>query len=178
VIDKYQEYVDKMNELFENKVDVQWFIKPDALYGKFSIIDKEFLIVINKEEFNSISTNFYMKYDNYWLTDLTNINDMFITSRVLSTVRFELEEYVKLNQPDAIIFLASDDSRGRKTLYNNFCYKFQSKFNNYNYNKYENKTEKITIFVLYNLSFDLNNLQAIGNTIKTRDINTDIEIDF
>lgn len=177
MIDKYQEYVDRMNELFENKVDVQWNNKPNTLYGKFSIIDHEYLIVINKENFNTISTNFYMKDGDYWLTDLTNINDMFVISRVLSTVKYQLEEYVKLNQPDAIIFLASDKSRGRKTLYNRFCHEFQRNFN-YNYNKYENNAEKITIFVLFNSSFDLDNLQEIDNTIKHRYINTDIEIDF
>lgn len=162
-IKKLDDYFDIISEALKNPLDIKWVDKNNKVIGLFTVNNNIYQInCINKE--NSI-----WKYDFYFLEKnkllspkLTGLEkDKY---RILPTVKVGLEHLNSLKKPDAIVFGATDKSKGRKKIYESFCIEF-AKTNNFEfYTKMENDKQ---IFILYKNNIDRNILtKTVFNIIE------------
>jgi hypothetical protein len=134
-------YIEKFNldkslkdffEGFNTPVDIKWIDKPNELIGLFSVNDKVYQITCKEKE-DKIWTYKFYNYNiekNKLDIELTNFNTGYMS--VLSTIRIGMEYLIDKKNPKALIFGATDNSKGRKSLYDRFskelCENYQFKF--------------------------------------------------
>ncbi len=159
MIKKLDEYFKTISEAFENPLPIKWVDKNNILIGLFTINNNIFQInCINKDN-NIWKYDFYiMDKDKNFSPELTkNEKDKY---RVLPTIKSGMQYLLDNKQVDAVVFGATDNSRGRKKLYESFCIDF-SKDNNLEF--YTNIQDNKQIFTMYKKNID-NNL--LIDTIK------------
>jgi hypothetical protein len=127
-IKKLDEYFDMLSEVLNNPLPIKWIDNHNKLRGLFTVNDNIYQIVCENKNRNIWRYDFYFYKENKeFTTELTGINkDKF---RVLPTVELGIKYLFENKNPDAIVFGASDNSKGRKKIYESFCFKF-SKDNN------------------------------------------------
>lgn len=156
-ISKIDEYFNNISEAFDNPLPIKWIDKNAILRGLFVVNDNIYQIVcINKgNDIWKYDFYFYDKNKNF-TTELTGLErDKF---RVLPTVKFGIKYLYDNKNISAIVFGASDQSRGRKKLYEQFCKDFSLHNNLEYYSKVHsdlNENHDRQIFVLYKKSLDL-----------------------
>ena len=163
MIKKLDEYFKIISEAFENPLSIRWVDKDNILIGLFTVNNNIFQInCINKNN-NIWKYEFYIMDENKnFSPELTkNEKDKY---RVLPTVKSGMMYLVNNKKVDAIVFGATDSSRGRKKLYESFCNDF-SKENNFEY--YTSIQNDKQIFVMYSKNIDKNIL--IDTIIKIVD---------
>ena len=138
-----------LNDLFEGfntPVQIKWIDNKNKLIGLFIVNDKIYQITC-KEKNNDIWTYKFYLYDkdkNQLDVELTNFKSGYMS--VLSTVRVGMEYLIENKKVKSIIFGATDKSKGRKYLYQNFSEELSEK---YNFNLSSNEVNDKKIFILY-----------------------------
>lgn len=155
-IKKIDEYFDNLSEAFENPLPIKWIDKVDVLRGLFVVNNNIYQIVCQNKGNNIWKYDFYFFEKNKNFTpELTGLEkDKF---SVLPTVKTGIKYLYDNKNINAIIFGASDKSRGRKGLYEQFCKDFSSDNNLEYYTKvHSDLNENIDrqIFVLYKKDLD------------------------
>jgi hypothetical protein len=145
MIKKLDEYFKTISEAFENPLPIKWVDKNSVLIGLFTVNSNIFQInCINKDN-NIWKYDFYiMDKDKNFSPELTkNEKDKY---RVLPTVKSGMQYLLDNKEVDAVVFGATDNSRGRKKLYESFCKEF-SKLNNLEfYTKIQDNKQIFTLF--------------------------------
>jgi hypothetical protein len=150
------EYFDNLSEAFDNPLPIKWIDKNDTLRGLFEVNDNIYQIVCVNKGNNIWKYDFYFFEKNKKFTpELTGLEkDKF---RVLPTFKDGIKYLYNNRDVSAIIFGASDKSKGRKKLYEQFCKDFSSENNLEYYTKvHSDLNENIDrqIFVLYKKDLD------------------------
>jgi hypothetical protein len=163
-IKKIDEYFDNLSEAFDNPLPIKWVDKGDILRGLFTVNDNIYQIVCVNKGNNIWKYDFYFFEKNKNFTpELTGLEkDKF---RVLPTVKDGIKYLYDNKDINAIVFGASDKSKGRKKLYEQFCKYFSSENNLEFYTKvHSDLNENIDrqIFVLYKNNLDID---ILTNTI-------------
>jgi hypothetical protein len=157
-IKKLDDFFDMLSEAFDNPVNIRWVDGRNMLRGLFTINDNIYQIVCDNKGDNIWRYDFYFyeKCNNEFTPKMTGIEkDKF---RVLPTVESGINYFFRDKNPDAIIFGASDKSRGRKKIYEGFCEKFAEINNLKFYTKiYTDSLTNIDrqIFILYKNDIDM-----------------------
>jgi hypothetical protein len=150
-VKKLDDYFKMVSEALKNPLDIRWIDKGSNLVGLFAAYNHVYQINCVDKGYNIWKYDFYL-YDqgkNEFSPELTGYEkDKY---RVLPTVELGVNYLYKLKSPDAIVFGAVDQSRGRKGLYDSFCKKF-SKEVGYEYST--NVSEGKQIFVLFKREID------------------------
>jgi hypothetical protein len=152
MITNFSEY-DELKILFEDlnfSFDIEWEKQTeDEHIGYFD--EEKYQIEI----INLIDNNWFFKFyrwDDKSQEYVSNINlkDEQLSSKdasnVLGTIRHTILEFVKDNKPQSISFIAADESKSRKSLYNLFSNELVNKFL---YKKIVYELDDYKIFVLY-----------------------------
>jgi hypothetical protein len=150
-IKQLDDFFDSLSEAFNNPLVIKWIDKSYILRGLFTVNDNIYQIVC-EERGNNI-----WKYDFYFYDKNKNFSPLLTglekdKFRVLPTVKIGLQYLYDTKKVEAIVFGASDKSKGRKSLYEDFCEEFSKKNNLEYYTRvYSDLNENIDrqIFVLY-----------------------------
>src|ERR1035437_3846375 len=152
-IKKMDEYFDMISEAFENPLPIKWVDKGDKLIGLFTVNSNVYQIdCINKG-------NNVWKYDFFYYVQKLNAMSPAMTEfekdkfRILPTIKVSMSYLDDLKSPDAIVFGATDKSRGRKKIYESFCHDFA---NSNDYIFYTQMQSDRQIFILYKKHIDMN----------------------
>jgi hypothetical protein len=150
-IKKIDEYFDNLSEAFDNPLTIKWIDKGDILRGLFTVNDNIYQIVCINKGNNIWKYDFYFFEKNKDFTpELTGLEkDKF---RVLPTVKVGMKYLYDNKDINAVVFGASDKSKGRKKLYEQFCKDFSFENNLEYYTRvYSDLNENVDrqIFVLY-----------------------------
>jgi len=145
MIKKLDEYFKTISEAFENPLPIKWVDKNSILIGLFTVNSNIFQInCINKDN-NIWKYDFYiMDKDKNFSPELTkNEKDKY---RVLPTVKSGMQYLLDNKEVDAVVFGATDNSRGRKKLYESFCIEFSKDNNLEFYTKIQDNKQIFTLF--------------------------------
>jgi hypothetical protein len=145
MIKKLDEYFKTISEAFENPLPIKWVDKNSILIGLFTVNSNIFQInCINKDN-NIWKYDFYiMDKDKNFSPELTkNEKDKY---RVLPTVKSGMQYLLDNKEFDAVVFGATDNSRGRKKLYESFCIEFSKDNNLEFYTKIQDNKQIFTLF--------------------------------
>ena len=158
-IKQIDDFFDSISEAFDNPLFIKWIDKDNILRGLFTVNNNIYQIVCEDKGYNIWKYDFYYFDKNkIFTTELTGLEkDKF---RVLPTVKVGIQYLYDNKKVDAIIFGASDKSKGRKSIYEDFCQEF-SKNNNLEYYTriYSNLDE--------NVDENLDYLEVIIQEMKT-----------
>jgi hypothetical protein len=145
MIKKLDEYFKTISEAFENPLPIKWVDKNSILIGLFTVNSNIFQInCINKDN-NIWKYDFYiMDKDKNFSPELTkNEKDKY---RVLPTVKSGMQYLLDNKEVDAVVFGTTDNSRGRKKLYESFCIEFSKDNNLEFYTKIQDNKQIFTLF--------------------------------
>jgi hypothetical protein len=149
MIKNFDEFWNKIEEAFDNPVDINWHEKENELGGAFVVNDDAYLIrCINRGDDVWTYKFYYFDKEKKKLSpDLINTTEKQINKfRVLPTVKVGLEYLINSKNPKAVVYGALDSSEGRKRLYDEFSKEFSKKYNFL----YETKNMKNKqVFILY-----------------------------
>jgi len=160
LIDKFNEYFNKLQESLNSPQDISWVKDFDNFIGNFEINDNKYRIEYLKQIGENYSYSFSILKDGKWSYDVSNIGDGF---KVLSTITNGISFLFEKTNPDSITFSAIDENDTRKRLYERFCNDFCKK-NNF---KLSNRgTEEIIIFVLFNDMLSNDRKELIFQSVK------------
>ncbi len=128
----FREFLE-LTEAGKNPVEINWKKTSTRWNGNFEIKDIEYNI---ETYISDIDVNFdiweFKFYKNKSETQITgDFKSHFI---IVPTIQKALEDFIKSKKPDCVIFLASDNSKSRKSLYNNFSLDIASRYNYYSVN--------------------------------------------
>jgi hypothetical protein len=152
----FSEFFLKINELLDNPVHIKWIDGGDILIGEFSVNSKKYFIKTKNKGGDIWSFKFYKLNETKLETDLNlDISDRINVFRVLPTIEDGFIYLIDNKNPKSIIFGASDNSKGRKKLYDSFSQKISKK---YNFEYKTNLKNDKQIFILYKSGIDLENL--------------------
>lgn len=138
-----------LNDLFEGfntPTQIKWIDNKNKLIGLFIVNDKIYQITCEQKN-NDIWTYKFYLYDkdkNQLDVELTNFKSGYMS--VLSTIRVGMEYLIENKKVKSIIFGATDKSKGRKSLYQNFSEELSKK---YDFNLSSNEISDKKIFILY-----------------------------
>lgn len=106
-----------LTEAGKNPAKVKWVKKQNEWKGSFVISDIEYNIHAYTDD--DTSTNFEVwEFKFYKDENTTKITGDFATHFILvPTIKNAFEDFVKEKQPNAVLFLAADKSKSRKSLY-------------------------------------------------------------
>lgn len=163
-IKKMDDYFDMISEAFDNPLDIKWIDKNDILIGLFTVNNHIYQIKCENKE------NHIWKYDFYFYEKNKNFSpeltgfekDKF---RILPTVELGIQYLYDNKNIEAIIFGASDESKGRKKLYESFCQRFSKKNSLEYYTRIHSDVDEgidRQIFVLYKEDI---NKDILSNTV-------------
>lgn len=129
---KFSEFLE-LTEAGKNPVEIKWKKTNNRWEGNFEIKGIEYNIEIY---ISDIEVNFdiweFKFYKNKNETQITgDFRSHFI---IVPTIQKALEDFIKNKKPNCVIFLASDNSKSRKSLYNNTSLDIASRFNYYSVN--------------------------------------------
>lgn len=164
-IKNLDDFFNSISEAFDNPLKIKWVDKDDILRGFFTVDDNIYQIVCENKGNNIWKYDFYFfeSDKNQFSTELTKNNkDKF---RVLPTVKVGMQYLYDKKKADAIVFGASDKSRGRKKIYESFCEVFSTDNNLKYYTKVHSDLENNIdrqIFILYK---ELINKELLTKTI-------------
>jgi len=155
-IKKIEEYFDNLLEAFDNPLPIKWIDKDNILRGLFTVNDNIYQIVCANKGNNIWKYDFYFFDKNKdFKPELTGLEkDKF---RVLPTVKVGMKYLYDSKDINAIVFGASDKSKGRKKIYEQFSKDFSTENNLEYYTKiYSDLTDNTDrqIFVLYKKEMD------------------------
>lgn len=145
MIKKLIEFINELNESYENPVDINW-IKNDNnnLDGEFYIDDVKYIIECFDWYKNIWSYKFSKIEGDEKIMDLTD--DSKRKMRVLSTIRKGMRFLIEEKTPDGLIINVTDSSRGREYLWGRFSKEISD---NYEYEILTKKVMGYTTFFLW-----------------------------
>lgn len=163
-VKRIDEYFNSLSEAFNNPLNIRWIDKHSVLRGLFTVNDNVYQIVCQEKGSKIWKYDFYFySKDEKFSPYLTGLEkDKF---RILPTVKLGMQYLYDNKDVDSIIFGASDNSKGRKKIYESFCLYFCEKNNLEYYTKvYSDLNESIDrqIFILNKKSIDKD---VLSNTI-------------
>lgn len=159
------DFFNSVSEAFNNPLSIRWVNKGDILRGLFTVNDNIYQIVCENKGNSIWKYDFYFfeKDKNQFSIELTKNNkDKF---RVLPTIKTGMQYLYDNKKVDAIVFGASDKSKGRKKIYESFCEFFSTNNNLKYYTKVHTDLETNIdrqIFILYK---ELINKELLTKTI-------------
>lgn len=164
-IKNLDDFFNSISEAFDNPLQIRWVDKDDILRGFFTVNDNIYQIVCENKGNSIWKYDFYFfeKDKNQFSIELTKNNkDKF---RVLPTIKTGMQYLYDNKKVDAIVFGASDKSKGRKKIYESFCEFFSTNNNLKYYTKVHTDLETNIdrqIFILYK---ELINKELLTKTI-------------
>ena len=128
LIKRLDEYFNKIEEAFNNPMEIKWVNVDLSSFGYFNIGEQEYRIECFKQLGNNYSYSFSYKKNNTWCYKASNlgVGNFSVLSTTIQGMDFILNKY----NPNSIIFTSLDDSDSRRRLYKTYCDKF-CKVNNY-----------------------------------------------
>ena len=122
-----------LTEAGKNPVDINWNKRKDRWEGSFYIKDIEYNI---ETYISDIEVDFDIwEFKFYKNRNETQITGDFKTHFIIvPTIQNAFEEFIKEKKPDCVLFLASDNSKSRKSLYNNISLDISSRYKYYSIN--------------------------------------------
>jgi hypothetical protein len=160
LIEKFDEYFNKIEESLNSSVDINWIGKDKNYIGHFEISGEKYRIEYLLQIGNNYSYSFSIYKDNRWTYDISNSGNPL---SVLSTVVKGIEYLFNETKPDSIIFTAIDDNQTRKSLYEKYCNDFCIK-NDYRLSNRGN--DKMMMFVLFDDKLDIDKKDLIFQSAK------------
>lgn len=118
-IDYFKDFIKKIDEAFQTSVPVEWSKIGTTLYGKFLIKENEFKIISEVIIHGFMTFKFKAFHDKKFTTEMTNRGTD--TIQLIPTIKESLEFILNDVSPNGIVFGATDDSKGRKYIYDRFC---------------------------------------------------------
>jgi len=109
------QFLDYLTEAGKTPVEINWIKRHNEWSGSFIIKEQRFEIEITIVETCNKINIFQFKFFRDKQTKL--FNDMKYPFQVYPTIKTALEEFVKTEEPDAIVFAAVEDSKARKEAY-------------------------------------------------------------
>lgn len=117
-----------LTEAGKNPAKIKWSKKPDDWKGKFIINNIEYNIHIYNDEI--VEDFIVWEFKFYKDENTTKITGDFATHFILvPTIKNAFEDFIKEKKPDAVLFLAADTSKSRKSLYKQTSDYIGSKYN-------------------------------------------------
>jgi hypothetical protein len=154
-------YFIELKESFDTKVDIRWVDKDNTLIGLFIVSDEIYQIFCKNygDDVWSFKFQHYNKKTKMFSHELTGLvgNSKFT---ILGTIVSSFEYLIKDKSPNAIVYGAGDNSRGRKNIYSSFCNDISKK---YVYKKIDRLQDDKQLFV--NFKNDIN-VEIIFDRIK------------
>jgi hypothetical protein len=155
-IKRIDDFLNLVSEAFDNPLDIKWINKGNILRGLFSVNDHIYQIVCEDKGNNIWKYDFYFYEENKKFSpELTGFEkDKF---RVLPTIKSGIQYLYDNRNINAIIFGSSDNSKGRKKIYESFCKLFCDQNNLDFYTKvHSNLDENIDrqIFIMFKKDMD------------------------
>ena len=148
-IKKMDDYLNMIAESLNNPLEIKWVGNPDNLIGLFNVDNRIFKINCVEKGNNIWKFDFYFLKNNIFSPELTGHGkDRF---RILPTVKDGMYYLHQIKNPNAIIYGAVDDSKGRKKIYENFSRDFAKEKKYMFYTKIEDNKQ---IYVLYKESMN------------------------
>jgi len=164
-IQKFEEYCSSLYEAFDSPLNINWEMNEKSLSGFFSIGPDYYKISCLKYNSNILTYKFFILDKNKDEFSQTSKGDANNKLKVLSTIRSGMEYLINLENPNSLIFMASDDSEARKKIYFSFAEELEKKFK---YKLISNKKSNYQIYILYkniNLDLVLDEIDKIKNEI-------------
>lgn len=118
---QFKEYIRELSEALDNPVDVKWDKAENSWIGSFSIDETSYEITI--KNYSTAEKHYLFKFTANKSYEL--VNDSRKALRVIPTIENAVNEFFDEVNPDALIFIASDVSEGRKKFYTRYCEKIQ-----------------------------------------------------
>ena len=151
----FEEYfTDNLTEAFDNPVEIDWdLIGHDIIIGKFVVNNTNYKIVLQYIIHDCLTFKFSVEINGKYVTKLLNDNSknyIKVLPTILKGILFILENV----KPTGIVFGATDDSRGRKNVYDRFINMYIDNSKIYKTFMREENNEKI--YIIYN--------KNVGNT--------------
>ena len=107
----------ELTEAGKNAAKVKWIKKQDEWKGRFTISDIEYNIHAYTDDEPQTPFEIW-EFKFYKNENTTKITGDFATHFVLvPTIKNAFEDFIKEIMPDAVLFLAADSSKSRKSLY-------------------------------------------------------------
>lgn len=169
------------NEGLDSNRLVDWEVEDNIRFGYFTTTDdKKYLLEIGCENFD-IGIYYYKFYhfdeimNEYTPEQPTETTQRAVTLQVMSTVEYELSNFVKTEQPLCIFFAAVDKSIARKNLYDLYCRKITSEVTSYK--KKAIQFNDYTLFIIYKKNSDRAVITSIISEHIKRKYNIEIILD-
>jgi hypothetical protein len=152
-----------ISEALDNPLPIKWIDKNDKLIGLFTVNNNVYQINCINKGSNIWKYDFY-KVENpdkfIFLPELTGLEkDKW---RVLPTIKDGMYYLISNKLVDAIVFGATDKSKGRKKIYDSFCKDFSEKNNFEFYTKIQDDKQ---LFILFRKNINMKNLGDIVTSI-------------
>lgn len=164
-IQKFEEYCSSLYEAFNSPLNITWEESEKSLVGFFFINSDYYKISCLKYDFNIWTYKFFVLDSDKGEFSQTSKGDSNNKMKVLSTIRSGMEYLINSKNPNALIFMASDNSESRKKIYHYFSEEIEKKFN---YTFITNRKGDHQIYILYkNINLDkiLEQIDKIKNEI-------------
>lgn len=147
-----------LTEAGKNAAVVKWIKKQNEWFGKFNINNIEYNIEAYTN--NDIDVDFDIWEFKFFKDKIiTKITGDFKTHFILvPTISKAFEDFVKEKKPDCVLFLASDESKSRKSLYKQNSDSIASKYNYYSVNPHIGEHD-----MLFGICKDKSMIQEIRN---------------
>lgn len=128
----FKEFLE-LTEAGKNPTEINWKKTNNRWDGIFNIKDIEYNI---ETYISDIEVDFdiweFKFYKNKKETQITgDFKTHFI---IVPTIQNAFEEFIKEKKPDCVLFLASDNSKSRKSLYNNISLDISTRYKYYSIN--------------------------------------------
>lgn len=154
---KFSEMLSYVTETFDTRLPVTYKYKSNHKLGYFSYCGYDFLIKFSKYD-NVYTVKFYKKNnEDVYQTFAPSTDNLQLTLRVtlavLNTVQMEILDFITNNNPDCLMFSASDKSDGRKKLYQNFGDHVLQNTTGYT-TKQKTISEHVVVFLIYKTGYD------------------------
>jgi hypothetical protein len=106
-----------LQEAYNTPVPIKWEETQLGIEGYFKILDMNYTIIANTMVHGFMSYKFTSENNN---TELLNSTKGYAI-QLIPTIKSSLYFILDTIQPNGIVFSATDNSRGRKLLYDKYC---------------------------------------------------------
>jgi hypothetical protein len=144
-------YINDIKETLNTDIEIKWVDKKTLLIGLFNINNEVYQIFCKNygEDVWSFKFQHFNKNTSLLSHDLTGFNHSNFS--ILSVVIKGFEYLINAKNPNAIVYGAGDESKGRKNLYSSFCNDISKK---YNYEKINRLESNKQLFVNFKAGFN------------------------
>ncbi len=166
-IDFFKDFIKNVDEAFNTHVEVEWEKIDSILKGKFFVNDTEYKIISEIIIHDFMSFKFKAFINNEFTMNLTNRGSDKL--QVIPTIRKSLEFILDDVSPNGVVFGATDESNGRKMIYDRFCTNWIENNKGWDFKSFQK--ENMKIYILHKTSINNNLILDVIDWIKNNRLN-------